>query len=100
MASGPLGTNPHSPLELCHPGSHRAFELRLPGQDNTVMPPAGRVHLHGMSHLCPDPSTASVESRHGVAALGQVLQGTLEWRQITEIQGQSPPKTRKDPWRP
>ena len=64
------------------------------------MLPAGRVHLHGMSHLCPDPSTASVGSRHGVAALGQVLQGTLEWRQITEIQGQSHEKngrTRGDP---
>lgn len=58
MASGPLGTSPHSLLELCDPGSHGAFELRLPGQDNTVMLPAGGIHLHGTSQVCPDPSTA------------------------------------------
>ena len=46
-ASGPSGTSPHSPLELCDPGSHGALELRPPGQDGTVMLPAGGVRLHG-----------------------------------------------------
>ena len=98
MASDPLGANPQSPLRALQPWAATGplnFDSLVKRWGNAAC--RGSPCSRDVSLLCPDPDAASVGPRHWAAALGQVLQGPSRWRQVTEVQGWSPPGTAEGP---